>query len=99
MQEQPPTFDICILCALYAEASAIIDEFSTRCGVSFTKAFRRLNRLEYRHTSIQNWFGESLSVLVTWQPRMGSTRTGIDLAPLLYEIRPRFVAMTGVCWR
>lgn len=28
---------------------------------------------------------------------MGAQRTALDLAPLLYEINPRFVAMTGVC--
>ena len=97
MQEQPRSFDICILCALYEEASAVINEFETRCGVSFTRAFRGLNQLEYRHATIQNQRGEYLTVFVTWLSRMGAQRTALDLAPLLYEIRPRFVAMTGVC--
>jgi nucleoside phosphorylase len=97
MQEQPRSFDICILCALYEEASAVIDEFETRCGVSFTRAFRSLNQLEYRHTTIQNQRGESLTIFVTWLSRMGAQGTALDLAPLLHEIHPRFVAMTGVC--
>ncbi len=97
MQEQPRSFDICVLCALYEEASAVIDEFETRCGVSFTRAFRSLNQLEYRYTTIQNQRGESLAIFVTWLSRMGALRTALDLSPLLHEIRPRFVAMTGVC--
>jgi nucleoside phosphorylase len=97
MEEQPQSFDICIVCALYEEASAVLDEFSARCGATFTKAFRGLNQLEYRHATIQNRRGEFLTVLVTWLSRMGPIRTGLDLAPLLHEIGPRFVAMTGVC--
>src|SRR6266487_3604628 len=97
MREQPRSFDICILCALYEEVNAVIDEFETRCGVSFTRAFRSLNQLEYRHTMIQNQRGESLTIFVTWLSRMGAQRTALDLAPLLHEIHPRFVAMTGVC--
>lgn len=97
MEELPRSFDVCILCALYEEASAVINEFSTCCGVTFAKAFRSLNQLEYRYATIQNRRGESPSIFVTWLSRMGPIPTGIDLAPLLHEIRPRFVAMTGVC--
>src|SRR5260370_28647773 len=97
MQEQPRSFDICILCALYEEASAVINEIETRCSVSFTRAFRSLNQLEYRYTTIQNHRGESLAIFVTWLSHMGAQRAALDLSPLLYEIRPRFVAMTGVC--
>jgi tetratricopeptide (TPR) repeat protein/nucleoside phosphorylase len=97
MKDENQSFDICIVCALYEEASAVIDEFETRCGVSFARAFRALNQLEYRHTTIQNQRGESLTVFVTWLSRMGPQRAALDLAPLLHEIHPRFVAMTGVC--
>ncbi len=97
MEEDPQSFDICIVCALYEEASAVIDEFSTRCGVTFTRAFRSLNRLEYRHATIRNRSGEPLTVFVTWLSDMGPIRTALDLGPLWHEIRPRFVAMTGVC--
>src|SRR6266446_1502954 len=97
MQEQPRPFDICILCALYEEASAVINEFETRCGVSFTRAFRSLNQLEYRHATIQNQRGESLTVFVTWLSRMGGQRTALDLSPLLYEIRIK--AQQTVKWK
>src|SRR6185312_4812539 len=97
MEEQPHSFDICIICALHEEASAVINEWSIRCNVSFTKAFRSLNHQEYRHTTIQNRRGEPLTIFVTWLSGMGPIYTGLQLAPLLHEIRPRFVTMTGVC--
>src|SRR6266487_392879 len=97
MKDENRSFDICIVCALYEEARSVIDEFETRCGVSFTRAFRVLNQLEYRHTTIQNQRGECLTIFVTWLSRMGPQRAALDLAPLWHEIHPRFVAMTGVC--
>ena len=97
MEEQPQSFDICVVCALYEEARAVIEEFSARCNVSFIKAFRSLNQLEYRHATIQNRRGESLTICITWLSRMGPQRAALDLPPLLYEFRPRFVTMTGVC--
>jgi nucleoside phosphorylase len=97
MQDQRQPFDICIVCALYEEAQAVLNEFSTLCGVFFTKAFSSLDRYEYRHTAIHNFYGESLTVLVTWLSNSGPTQTGLDLKPFLLEFRPRFVAMTGIC--
>src|SRR5712692_3816364 len=97
MEGQPQSFDICILCALYEEASAVIDEFSAHCDVTFTRAFRSPNRLEYRHATILNRRGESLAIFVTWLSEMGPIRTALDIKPLFQEIRPRFMAMTGVC--
>src|SRR5260370_28655449 len=96
MEKHPHFFDICIVCALYEEASAVIDEFSARCSITFTRAFRGLNHLEYRFSTIQNRRGEPLTIFVTWLSRMGPQRAALDLAPLLHEICPRFVAMTGV---
>ncbi len=97
MNEHLSLFDICVVCALYKEAHAVIHEFSARCGVSFTSAFRGPNRQEYRYTVIQNRRGEMLSVCVTWLPQVGPTHTALSLAPLLQEFRPRFVAMSGIC--
>lgn len=97
MEERLQAFDICILCALYEEASAVIEEFATRCNVTFTQAFRGLNRLEYRHAMIQNQHGEFLTIFVTWLSDTGPIRTALDIKPLLQKINPRFVAMTGVC--
>src|ERR1051326_7071309 len=97
MERYTEAFDICIVCALYEEAQAVLNEFSQRCRVSFTKAFSRLDRYEYRYTTIHNIYREPLTVLVTWLSNSGSTQTGLDLKPLLHEFRPRFVAMTGIC--
>ncbi|HEU5227557.1 MAG TPA: TIR domain-containing protein [Ktedonobacteraceae bacterium] len=97
MEKQPRLFDVCIVCALYEEASALIDEFQLHYAVSFTKAFSRLDQYEYRWSTIQNHCGEPLTVLVSWLPESGPVRTGLDLRPFLEEFRPRFAAMTGLC--
>lgn len=97
MEDRGQLFDICIVCALHEEASAVLDEISTRCAVSFSTAFSHVDYYTYRHTTIQNKDGEPLTVLVTWLADSGPVRTGLDLKPFLQEFRPRFVAMTGFC--
>lgn len=97
MAERPRVFDVCIVCALYEEASAVIDEFQSRCAISFIKAFSSLDQYEYRWSTVQNSLGEPLTVLVSWLPESGPVRTGLDLKPLLQEFHPRFAAMTGFC--
>ena len=97
MEKYPQPFDICIVCALYEEAEAVLDEFSKRCSVSFTKGFSSMDRYAYQHTTVQNKQGEPLTVLVTWLSGSGPSQTGLDLKPFLHEFRPRFVAMTGIC--
>jgi tetratricopeptide (TPR) repeat protein/nucleoside phosphorylase len=97
MEKRAQLFDVCIVCALYEEAEAVLNEFSTRCNVSFSKEFSGLDRYEYRYTSIPNNRGEPLTVLVTWLSDSGPAQTGLDLKPFLHEFRPRFVAMTGFC--
>src|SRR5438270_9902260 len=97
MTSESPSFDICIVCALYEEARAVLDEIATRCTVSFTKAFSRIDGHEYRYTTIENNKGEPLTLLVTWLADSGPIRTSLDLKPLLREFRPRFVAMAGFC--
>ena len=97
MEAHQQPFDVCIVCALAEEASAVIEEFSTRCKVSFSKAFSPVNQHEYRHTTIQNNYGELLTIFVTWLADMGPMRMALDLKPLLQEFRPRFAAMTGIC--
>jgi tetratricopeptide (TPR) repeat protein/nucleoside phosphorylase len=97
MEERPQSVDICIVCALYEEAEAVLNEFSDRCHVSFLKEFSGMDRYEYRYTSILNNWGEPLTVLVTWLSDTGPTQAGLDLKPFLHEFRPRFVAMTGFC--
>ena len=81
MEEHPQTLDICIVCALYEEAEAVINEFSTRCGVRFIQGFSGMDRYAYQHTTIHNKRGEPLTVLVTWLSGSGPTQTGLDLKP------------------
>ena len=97
MEKRTQSFDICIVCALYEESKAVLNEFSTRCNVSFTKEFSGMDRYAYQHTTIWNKRGEPLTILVTWLSDSGPTQTGLDLKPFLHEFHPRFVAMTGIC--
>src|SRR6266536_4602670 len=97
MEKRAQPFDVCIVCALYEEAEAVLSEFSTRCHVSFLKEFSGMDRYEYRHTRIVNTRGEPLTILVAWLSDSGPAQTGLDLKPFLHEFRPRFVAMTGFC--
>src|SRR5260221_47894 len=97
MEEHNQVFDICIVCAMYDEAEAVLNEFSARCGVSFESGFSQMSRYEYRYTTIQNKRKEPLRVLVTWPSDRGPVQTGLDLSLILQEFRPRFAAMTGIC--
>src|SRR5450755_1783730 len=85
MEKPAQLFDVRIVCALYEEAEAVLNEFSTRCHVSFSKEFSGLDRYEYRYTSIPNNRGELLTVLITWLSDSGPTQTGLDLKPFLRE--------------
>lgn len=97
MEGHSQVFDICIVCAMYEEAKAVLNEFSARCNVSFESAFSQMSRYTYRYTTIQNKRKELLSVLVTWPADRGPVQTGLDLSLILQEFRPRFAAMTGIC--
>jgi tetratricopeptide (TPR) repeat protein/nucleoside phosphorylase len=97
MEEHNQSCDVCIVCALYEEASAVLDEFSARCDVSFTRASSRVNGYTYQYTTIRNKQREPLTVLVTWLTGRGPIQIGLDLNLLLHEFRPRFVAMAGIC--
>jgi nucleoside phosphorylase len=91
------SFDVCIVCALYEEARAVLDEIAARCTVSFAQGFTGFDSYEYWYTTIQNNKGEPLTLFVTWLADSGPVRTSLDLKPLLQEFRPRFAAMTGFC--
>src|SRR5690348_6284969 len=97
MTGESQRFDVCVVCALYEEARAVIDEFSARGKVSFEKAFSKTDRYEYHYTTLQNNHDELLTILVLWLADNGPMRTALDLKPLLTEFRPRFAAMTGIC--
>ncbi len=97
MPSKTQQFDICILCALYEEAKAVIEEFSIRCNVQFETAFTGFDHYEYLYTTIQNNQNEPLRVLVTWLSDSGPVQTGPYFKSLLQEFHPQFAAMTGIC--
>jgi tetratricopeptide (TPR) repeat protein len=97
MEEQVHLFDVCIVCALYEEANAVVQEFTARCGVTFTQGWSQHDHYTYHFATIQNQQGEPLTVAVTWLPKTGPIQTAMDLKVLLQNFRPRFAAMTGIC--
>src|SRR5438105_5247071 len=80
MEGHNQVFDICIVCAMYEEAEAVLDEFSERCSVSFESAFSQMSHYAYRYTMMQNKRKELLRVLVTWPSDRGPVQTGLDLS-------------------
>ncbi len=98
MEEHGQWFDICIVCALAAEARAVVDEFSHRGNnVHFQHAFSNRNGYEYQHAVLNNNGNEPLTVLITCMPFTGPVETVNSVRSLLEEFRPRFIAMTGIC--
>jgi nucleoside phosphorylase len=95
---QPPSlFDVCLVCALAEEAQALLAEISRQCHTTFQEGYSATLKRDYRHTTLQNRYGETLRVLVSWQPNSGAIETGLHVSSLVREMRPRFVGMTGIC--
>ncbi len=90
-------FDVCLVCALAEEAQALLIEISRHCDVTFQEGYSPTLKSEYRHTTIQNRYGETLRVLVSWQSGPGAIETGLHVKSLVQEMQPRFVGMTGIC--
>ena len=97
MEKSSQFFDVCIVCALYEEAAAVIDEFSRCCHSSFSKDYYGLDRYEYQYTTIQDSNEEPLTVMVTWLPNVGPPAMAQELKSLVQQFHPRFMAMTGIC--
>jgi nucleoside phosphorylase len=91
-------FDVCIICALSEEASAVIQEFGDRCeGAVFKRSFSKMTGYEYKYTTITNIEGEELKVLVMPMPFTGPIETANAVRSLVVEFEPRFMAMAGIC--
>lgn len=89
--------DVCIICALEEEVSAVEHEVSTRCQALFTTAVSANGQLAYRQTTITNARHEPLTLLLFCLTRPGLIATLLDLSALLQTIQPRFIAMSGIC--
>ncbi len=71
MEEHDRLFDVCIVCAMYEEAEAVLDEFSVRCKVSFASDFSHIDRYHYRRVSPalsrDDWY-------LCWRPNRSTAR-------------------------
>ena len=90
-------FDVCLVCATFREAKALMDVISLECNVQFTSALSKHSGYEYYYTAIQNRRGEPLTIHISWQLAYGPVKASAHLKTILTECNPRFVGMTGVC--
>lgn len=97
MQDGMHPCDVCIVCALAEETDAVLVEFSRQCQVAFEKKVDPSSGYVYHWTAIQNQKGEQLSVLLSCQTYPGPVETTNHLTSLLNDVRPRFLAMAGLC--
>jgi WD40 repeat protein/nucleoside phosphorylase len=92
--------DVCIVCAKADEAQAVVQEFSSRCRVSYKQDFIVSDnnyKYEYNYMEIKNEKKEALTVLVTSLAYQGPVQTASFVTFLLNTFHPRFAAMTGYC--
>jgi nucleoside phosphorylase len=97
MGSNNPMCDVCVVCALSEEVEIFIREVSRLCNVTFQRTFGPTTKREYRYATIQNNQGEPLTIYVTWPPDYGPEEVALHFKPVLTELNPRFVAMTGIC--
>lgn len=90
-------FDVCLVCALPEEASALKDVLEHQYHAQVHLGTSSDPRREYYHTSLLNDEGETLSIQVSWLPGYGPDETSLHVAKTLKKFRPRFVGMTGIC--
>jgi nucleoside phosphorylase len=90
-------FDVCLVCATFREAKALIDVISFECDAHFTCAFSKHSNYEYYYTAIKNHSGELLTIHVSWQSVYGPVEASAHLKSVIKECNPRFVGMTGIC--
>lgn len=89
--------DVCIVCAVYEEAEALIHIASEQWGAPVEMRISPRYHYDYGFTTIQNALGESLTLHLSWLPRYGPQAMALHLSRVLEEYRPRFAAMGGIC--
>lgn len=91
------SIDVCIVCALAAEAQAFLRQAERQCNVSWTRKVNARHGYTYLLATIQNAKGEALQVHVSWLSRYGPQQMVSHLHLVLEEHQPRLAAMTGIC--
>lgn len=93
----PPFFDVCIICALPAEARAVLHGVEEQCHVTFAERRSRRYQYGYRAATIPNHKNEPLALHLSWLPSYGPQQMIWHLERVLEEYQPRLVLMTGMC--
>jgi nucleoside phosphorylase len=89
-------FDVCIVCALDAEARAFINAAEKWFGAQFQEGYSR-NSGPYRHTTLSNHIHEPVTLHLSWLPNTGMVNLALHFKPVLDEFKPHFAGMTGIC--
>jgi nucleoside phosphorylase/CheY-like chemotaxis protein len=84
--------DLAIVCALRDPELSEVLKLPWNWGVS-----RPIDDLRFVHDGFVNVGGRRITVCATAAPRMGMVATALHSAALITHLRPRILAMTGVC--
>ena len=97
MENHPPSFDVCIVCALPEEVRAFLEVVRQHCNVDFEELIDPQYKYDYRLTTIKNDRGEPLNLHISWLSRYGPQEMTLHLSHVLEECQPRIAIMTGIC--
>jgi nucleoside phosphorylase len=91
-----PQVDVSVVCALGSEARAFLDMAQQHFAVSFEEKHHALTG-DSRLGQLVNRNQESLSLHVSWLPRLGPQEITLYLTQLLQVHHPRMVVLAGMC--
>ncbi|MBZ9881959.1 hypothetical protein LB535_06300 [Mesorhizobium sp. CA10] len=91
-QKQDERIDLAIVCALAKPEQAEVLKLPWNWS-----AARPIDDLVFVHDGHLEVGGRRLTVCLTTAPRMGMVSTGLRTASIIALLKPRLVAMTGIC--
>jgi nucleoside phosphorylase len=90
-------FEVGIFCALYEEAEAVKEIFSTLGAEVKTEKDPHIHR-DYTRCVVANALGENLKLYLTWLPDYGPTMMAMHGQAVLHTHKDfRILLMTGIC--
>ena len=97
MEEHTPSIDVCIVCALPAEAIAFRDVVQQLCQVETPLQFNQRHGYHYWLATIKNNANEPLHLHISWLARYGQQEMARHAQHIVEAHYPRIVIMTGIC--
>lgn len=97
MEEHTQSIDVCIICALPAEAIAFRDVVQQLCQVETPLQFNQRHGYNHWLATIKNNANEPLHLHISWLARYGPQEMALHAQHVVEEYYPRIVIMTGIC--